>query len=412
MKLALIGAGNRITFQYALNLEKNFKKTVEMVGIYDINLTRAKRLSDRLAKQIKVYESVEQLLKESGCDTVLIGSLDATHDIYIDLAMRHGCDVICEKPITTTPEKANVILKAQEDTHKKLTITFNYRFTRFATTIKETLRSHSIGTIQSVHFEWLLDQEHGADYFRRWHREKKNSGGLAVHKATHHFDLVNWLIEKKPLEVYAKGGLYYYGAKNSPFNGEYCRVCTHKNECKFYKDYTEDDAIMTMFHRAEHEDGYHRDGCVFSDKIDIEDTITALVSYEDDIDLSYKLIAYAPYEGYRISITGNKGRIEAEDFHGLVGPFANQQIYRLNVFDDQGNIQAIDVPVSAGSHGGGDDRMMEMIFAKEKIEDPLNHMADSEAGFNAAYIGMAINISLAEHRVVKIEELRRKQGEK
>ena len=24
----------------------------------------------------------------------------------------------------------------------------------------------------SVHFEWVLDTAHGADYFRRWHRDK------------------------------------------------------------------------------------------------------------------------------------------------------------------------------------------------------------------------------------------------
>lgn len=407
MKLALIGAGNRITFQYALNLYQKFQDTVTIVGVFDQNMTRANKLSERLENKVKVYSSAEALISESGCDTVLIGTLDATHDYYIDLAMRLGCDVICEKPITTTKEKANIIINAEKETQKKLTITFNYRFTLFATTIKETLKSHSIGKIKSIHFEWLLDQVHGADYFRRWHREKKNSGGLAVHKATHHFDLINWLIEKKPIEVYAKGGLYFYGAKNSLFNGTNCRVCLHKNECKFYKDYSNDEAINSMFYQAEHEDGYFRDGCVYSEKIDIEDTITALISYEDNIDMSYKLIAYAPYEGYRLSITGDEGRIEAEDFHGLVGPYANKQIYLLNVYDDNGNKKEINVPVSSGSHGGGDDRMMEMIFANKIITDPLNHMANSEAGFNAAYIGMAINLSLAENRVVHIEEFKR-----
>ena len=48
-----------------------------------------------------------------------------------------------------------------------------------------------IGNVVSVDFHWLLDTRHGADYFRRWHRNKRNSGGLLVHKATHHFDLVN-----------------------------------------------------------------------------------------------------------------------------------------------------------------------------------------------------------------------------
>ena len=48
-----------------------------------------------------------------------------------------------------------------------------------------------VGRPLLVDFSWVLDTSHGADYFRRWHREKQNSGGLLVHKSTHHFDLVN-----------------------------------------------------------------------------------------------------------------------------------------------------------------------------------------------------------------------------
>ncbi len=39
-----------------------------------------------------------------------------------------------------------------------------------------------IGDIKSVDFHWYLDTSHGADYFRRWHRLRKNSGSLLVHK--------------------------------------------------------------------------------------------------------------------------------------------------------------------------------------------------------------------------------------
>jgi predicted dehydrogenase len=404
MKLALIGAGNRITFQYAINLEKSFADKVEMVGIYDLNPIRSKRLSERLNRPIPVFDDPKRMILEAKPDTVLIGSIDSTHDVYIELAMSLGCDVICEKPITISPEKAQRIRAIQKSTQKKLTITFNYRFTLFATMIKEALRDHSVGEIQSIHFEWMLDQAHGADYFRRWHRQKKNSGGLAIHKATHHFDLVNWLVGSKPHHVYANGALKFYGSKNSDFYGAHCRVCDHKNECPFFKDYSSDAEIKGMYYEGEHIDGYYRDGCVFSPDIDIEDTISALVVYENGVDLTYKLVAYAPYEGYRLTITGNKGRLEAEDFHGLIGPYANQQIYHLTHFDQKGNPRNITIPIETGSHGGGDDRMMRMIFSGEQIQDPLGHMADIEAGFNAAYIGMAINQSIAENRVVRIEE--------
>ena len=40
---------------------------------------------------------------------------------------------------------------------------------------------------------------------------KANSGTLLVHKCTHYFDLINWWLEDEPKEVYAKGGLKYYG---------------------------------------------------------------------------------------------------------------------------------------------------------------------------------------------------------
>jgi predicted dehydrogenase len=56
------------------------------------------------------------------------------------------------------------------------------------TKVKELLIAGAIGDVKSVHFEWLLDTNHGADYFRRWHREKRNSGGLMVYQSTDHFD--------------------------------------------------------------------------------------------------------------------------------------------------------------------------------------------------------------------------------
>ena len=72
---------------------------------------------------------------------------------------------------------------------------------------------------RSVHFEWVLDTAHGADYFRRWHRDKANSGGLLVHKASHHFDLVNWWLADAPSRVYARGGLRFYGDGNADARG-------------------------------------------------------------------------------------------------------------------------------------------------------------------------------------------------
>jgi predicted dehydrogenase len=99
--------------------------------------------------------------------------------------MELGCEVITEKPMTTDAEKARSIFDTIERTRKKLRVTFNYRYAPAFTKLRKLLIQGVISRPLCVDFSWLLDTYHGADYFRRWHREKHNSGGLLVHKSTH-----------------------------------------------------------------------------------------------------------------------------------------------------------------------------------------------------------------------------------
>ena len=114
-------------------------------------------------------------------------------------AMKAGCDAITEKPMTVDEDKCQQILDAIEETGRSLRVTFNYRYAPRASKVKELIMAGTIGVIKSVHFEWLLDTIHGADYFRRWHRNKNNSGGLMVHKATHHFGTPRQSLLRHPL---------------------------------------------------------------------------------------------------------------------------------------------------------------------------------------------------------------------
>ena len=159
------------------------------------------------------------MIEKEKPDVVLVTSIDRTHHNYIIRAMELGCDVITEKPMTIDEEKCQAILDAVERTGRKLRVTFNYRYAPHNTKIKELIMNDAIGDVISVHFEWLLNTEHGADYFRRWHRDKRNSGGLLVHKSTHHFDLVNFWLGTTPETVFAMGDLSFYGRENAEKRG-------------------------------------------------------------------------------------------------------------------------------------------------------------------------------------------------
>ena len=99
-------------------------------------------------------------------------------------------------------------------------MTHNYRYSPRNSALKELIKNGSIGTPLSVTFEWVLDTAHGADYFRRWHRDKDNSGGLLIHKASHHFDLVNWWLADAPSPgVRPRRACEFYGAENAAARG-------------------------------------------------------------------------------------------------------------------------------------------------------------------------------------------------
>ena len=228
------------------------------------------------------------MLNEVKPDAVIVTTKDCAHDLYIIKAMKAGCDVISENPITTTFEKANAIKKVQEETGKDVVVTFNFRLHPFYKRVKEIISSGVIGKVLSIHYEWMLDTSHGADYFRRWHRERANSGSLLVHKSTHHFYLANWFLEEDPIEVNAFGTRRFYGHTRDE-RGERCMTCPYAKTCEFYMDITKDNNLKKIYLECDDEDGYYRDRCLFSDDIDIEDSISVNVKYSGGAVMSYSL---------------------------------------------------------------------------------------------------------------------------
>lgn len=402
---AIVGASSRGTSMFAIPIVKEYGDVARLVGVYDPNYKRAWLLQQKCGGGFPVYASFEEMVRDSRPDIVIVTTVDRYHHEYIIKAMEMGCDVITEKPMTIDEEKCNAILEAEKRTGRNVTVTFNMRFGPLVSHIKELLKQGVIGQIFSVHFEWFLDTSHGADYFRRWHRKKENSGGLLIHKSTHHFDVINWFLEEEPVVVSAFGTLRFYGPTHEQ-RGERCLICQYKGTCEFYFDITADE-MREMYLESEDVDGYHRDTCVFSDEIDIEDSVSLSVRYSGGAVMSYSLTAYSPYEGFKLSMSGSGGRLEAESFHGSVGPFAGEQIHKLRIYNRKQEEITLEVPVLQGMHGGSDELLQRMIFRGD-IPDVLHQQASSWDGAMSNAIGFAANRSMKEERSIFIEDLIKK----
>lgn len=403
-KYVQVGTGTRGIDTYAEPIVKKYSDCAELCGVYDMNPKRAALVSKYTGRDILVFDDFDKMLEIVKPDTVIITPKDCDHDYYAIKAMRAGCDVIVEKPLTTTFEKALEIKKVQEETGKDVIVTFNLRFHPFYRRVKEIISTGIIGKILSLHYEWMLDTSHGADYFRRWHRQRENSGSLLVHKSTHHFDLANWYLEEDPIAVNAFGTRRFYGPVREE-RGERCLTCQYKEKCEFYRDIEKDDFLKDIFLDCEDADGYYRDRCVFSKEIDIEDSLSVNVLYSGGAVMSYSLTAHSPYEGMRLNLNGTDGRIEVSTKYKNSLGFDVQAEHQIKIFNRLDEEITIDVPneTSVG-HGGADDKLRDRLFRDKTEPDPLGQMADLRAGMMSIGIGMAANLSMKENRQVRLDE--------
>jgi predicted dehydrogenase len=397
----LVGASGRALGMYAKPLVKDLSDCAKVVGIFDINPLRAETLKKEAGLDCKIYTDFDQMIAEQKPDAGIVTTVDRFHHEYIVRLLEAGVDAITEKPMTIDHEKCNAILEAEKKTGKKVTVTFNYRFAPYVTAVKQAIVDGLIGDVLNVDFEYMLDTTHGADYFRRWHRKKENSGGLLVHKSTHHFDLINWWIMEEPAEVMGFGSRRFYGPTRKE-RGERCLTCNYKDTCEFYFDLDAHEMNRKMYHECESADGYFRDRCLFADEINIEDSMSVNVKYNKGALLSYSLIAHSPYEGYKAAISGTKGRLEIAEYHS--GIHTNDPCYVFDLYDRKGQKVEYSVPKATGGHGGGDVKLRNMIF-RGGIPDPLGHQAGSFAGAISILIGISANKSIAEGKSIKVNDL-------
>ena len=425
MKLAMVGTGSRGIGMWGRSLLQRYPDRVEFVGLCDSNPGRVEIAKELIGTNCRTYSDVknpmsafEKMISETKPDLVIVTTVDATHADYIARSMELGCNALTEKPMVTDEKQIQQVIDTERKTGKKTLVGHNARYSPHCTKMWELLREGEIGEITSVDLNWYLDTSHGADYFRRWHGIIEKSGSLLVHKACHHFDMLNWLIDSDPESVYGAGSLDFYG-KNGPFRATNCRNCQNARQCQFYwqierpemsqemRDAAGISASQTsqmtlLYTRNEHHDGYLRDGCVFRNEINIFDKMAATIKYANGVQVAYSLTTYSPYEGYRIAFNGTKGRIDS--WIQSSNPTTDVSYSEIVLYKNFSRRQYIPISRIAGSHGGSDDFLRDQIF-KPGTPDPYRQHANTRDGALSCLIGIATRNSIISGQVVKIADL-------
>ena len=424
LRYAVVGTGMRAGM-YVRALTGAHADVGELKALADVNEGRLKVHAERVVEsgspRPTLYhpDQLEAMIATERLDRVIITSPDYTHADLIVRALDAGADVIVEKPLTIDANGSAAIAAATMRTGRSVVVTFNYRYAPRNSALKQVVASGAIGKVTSVHFEWMLDTSHGADYFRRWHRNKENSGGLLIHKASHHFDLVNWWIADEPVRVFASGGLRFYGRKNAQTRGLSDRPERGSVDGRapdpFLLDLRGNPELNELYYLNEHFDGYLRDQDVFGEGITIEDNLSLVIDYERGASMSYSLNAHSPWEGYNVNINGTQGRVELSVVErgtlsdiATIDPSAGPKVVtrltnadpvtrpigeRLVLQQHWQDAQIIPIESGEGGHGGGDERLLRDVF-RGPSPDLLGRPASWRDGIRAVSVGIAGNKSL------------------
>lgn len=411
-RIALVGASIRAT-AFVKALLRDYSENWEIVGVMDTDTGKIRGFQEYLGLNVPAFTDFETLCDSTGPDRLLISTIDVFHEKYIVKAMDRKIGVISEKPLCINAAQCRSILAARRRNPEIFAVTsHNARYDSLTQTLKKLVDDGTIGKVLSMEYHEMLDHVHGTSYFRRWNSRRKYSNGLELHKASHHFDKINYLLNSRAATVSASGKLTHYGA-NAPhrFSGERCSACPHLDECEYAVRYHEEKGNIvtyTTFYKYRTDPAsYTPDLCVFSPEIDIEDNFSASVEYENGTFCSYSLCAHANCEGEQIILEGETGRLEAKsvfyrkqdsgDIHDTA--ISMEKTIRLIRFG-HGSPENIPVPEITGSHGGADAVIFRKFFGGGN--DPLPTLED---GIQAVLTGSAVVESIRTGRKIDVQKL-------
>lgn len=167
----------------------------KLVGVTDKNLNAASDVAKKLG--IKVFNNYDEMLNSEEIDAVSICVSDAEHLAPAVAAAKAKKHILLEKPIATVEDEAELIVKEASKNNVKLAVGHLLRFDSRYRMLKNTIDSGELGQLTSIYTRRNSPISDGPARYGR-------HGNLTLHVAVHDIDLVLWMMNKKPIRVYAE----------------------------------------------------------------------------------------------------------------------------------------------------------------------------------------------------------------
>jgi myo-inositol 2-dehydrogenase / D-chiro-inositol 1-dehydrogenase len=193
LKMAVIGTGF-IGSVHARNIARH--PGSELVAVNDTNFEFAKKAA--AATGARAVAEIADIFENKEIEAVVIGTPTNTHVEYLTRAARAGKAIYCEKPIGLDYAEAVKAVNGVRETNVPVMLGFNRRFDASHAAVKEAVEKGEVGKIEIVQLTNRGPKPPSIEYI-------KVSGGQMRDQTIHFFDLLRWLTNDEPVEIYAIG---------------------------------------------------------------------------------------------------------------------------------------------------------------------------------------------------------------
>ena len=191
IKVAVVGTGGISHAHIQAYLQ--FPERCRIVALVDIIPGKAQRVKEQYGLDAGVYLNHQDILPLD-IDLVDVCTPPYVHAEISINALRAGKNVVCEKPMAASLAECDAMLRARDESGKKLSIIAQNRFRTPIRNLKALLDSGIAGPVRHAQVDSFWFRGHS--YYDLWWRGtwEKEGGGCTLNHAVHHIDMLGWMM--------------------------------------------------------------------------------------------------------------------------------------------------------------------------------------------------------------------------
>ena len=288
MKVGLCGLGDRLSY-----LADTFSALIpefELVAYADPTPAKLGWLCKR-GHKLQGYLKLADMLRAEGLDLLMIGSPNNLHFEHIQVGLRAGVRVFTEKPVVVDEAQTFQLMSIlKEYGSDQVLVGLVLRYAPLYKDLKRSVEAGHLGNVVSMEASEHIAPEHGALFMRDWRRHSAMSGGFLLEKCCHDIDLYQSIAGSRPQKVVSFGGRKTFTAANRELE------------------------TLPVYHKRKARWGFSNK--VFNDDTDLVDYQTALIEYENGVNLCFHANLNVPDEYRHFTVVGTRGTAEGDFVRG------------------------------------------------------------------------------------------------